>query len=143
LERAKADLGEAEGEAARLSTLLDSAHERIRRLRIYIEMAEGYESPSASAAPVRANASPIVPVCISILRKHGARMPARQLVEELERRGVEIGGSNKITNLSGTLSRAPEFSANRTDGWGLTEWGRTYPQKAQSDETAAEAEADL
>jgi hypothetical protein len=138
IDRALADLEEAKREAIRLSALLDSVHQRIRKLEIYIEMAESYESPSASAAPVRLNASPIVPACISILRAHGTRMPARQLVEELERRGVLIGGTNKITNLSGTLSRAPEFSASRLDGWGLAEWeGNTTKAPPAADDFAA------
>lgn len=126
IERAEADLQKVGTEMQRLRSQLEAAGMRALKLQNYIEMAKAYEAPvdsEESNRPRASGGSPLVPICIEVIRERGKRQPTRYLVEELERRGHHIGGSNKITNLSGALSRAPELSASRLEGWGLKEWG--------------------
>jgi hypothetical protein len=123
IERAEADLARAKAEVARLTNQLQTAVAKVTKIENYLEIARTYDAPDGDDSAKSRNAgSPIVHATIEILRERGTRQHARALVEELERRGHQIGGTNKITNLSGSLSRSPLLSASRVDGWGLKEW---------------------
>lgn len=50
----------------------------------------------------------------------GRRRSSRELVEELKRRGVEIGGADPVNNLAAYLSPDKHFDSRRSEGgWGL------------------------
>ena len=50
-------------------------------------------------------------------------MHTRDLLEELGKRGIEVGGKNKIINLSGIPGRNGEFKSDRKKGWSLKKKG--------------------
>lgn len=127
IERAETDLARVRSEIQRLQMQLEIASARSLKLEHYIEMARLYDVADASEQPddprnKPGSGSPLVPVCVEYIRQTGQRQPTRKLVEVLEAQGFKIGGTNKVTNLSGSLSRAPELTPNRVEGWGLKEW---------------------
>ena len=130
IERAEADLIRAKVEVARLSAQLSAAESRVVKIEHYIEMARAYDSREPEDARPRNGGSPLVQASVEIIRERGTRQLTRVLVEELEQRGHRIGGNNKITNLSGALSRSPLLSASRTEGWGLKEWEQLEAARA-------------
>lgn len=133
VERAQADLKRVNQEASRLKIQLLMATERITKLEHYIELAKVYDANADGVTDNKPqNGSSLVAASIEIIAEAGVRQPTRHLVEELERRGHVIGGQNKVTNLSGTLSRAPELTASRTEGWGLAAWDSSHKAKAEA-----------
>jgi hypothetical protein len=143
IERAEADLAKVRSDIDRLSAQLKAAESRSVKLAHYIEMARAYEAASeaADAPRARSNGSPLVSGTIEILRERKCRVPTTALVEELERRGYLIGGSNKVGNLSGALSRSSALTPSRTKGWGLLEWDSPTESSASQTERH-ELEAD-
>ena len=123
IKQAELDLARARGDAERLAVQLKAAESRILKLENYLELARLYEERAEPPdGAVSASGPAIVQAAISILQERKTRQKTSALVEELERRGQRIGGTNKITNLSGSLSRSPLLTASRTEGWGLKEW---------------------
>lgn len=50
----------------------------------------------------------------------GKRRTSRELVEELKKRGVDIGGADPVNNLAAYLSPDDRFDSKRSEGgWGL------------------------
>ena len=128
IERAEADLALARVDVSRLGVSLESAKARMVRLEHYIEVARAYERGADGPSDDRGRGDgTLAEAATAIIRERGNRQPTRVLVDELEARGHQIGGANKITNLSSTLSRAPHLSANKLKGWGLKEWGDEEP----------------
>lgn len=123
LDRATSDLAKLKLEVARLQAQLNAANEKVLKLEHYIEVTRAYESQQDDVDRVKGGVGTLlVSTVIEILREKGTRQPTRLLVEELERRGLHIGGQNKITNLSGMLSRSGDLVSSRTEGWGLSVW---------------------
>ena len=124
IERAEADLERARSDATRLQAQLATLNRKIDKLENYIEMARVYlaDDNDEPGKNRRDNGPPQVQAVIEILREAKQRLLTRSLVEELERRGHYVGGSNKITNLSSALSRSPALESNRSEGWALKEW---------------------
>lgn len=60
-----------------------------------------------------------------ILRRAHKPMATREIVGELARRGVKIGGRNPVTNLSAKLSADARFKNERREGWRID--GPTKP----------------
>jgi hypothetical protein len=58
------------------------------------------------------------------LQKKGARAPASELLGEIEKRGVSVGGKDPVKALSSYLSSSKAFNNQRElGGYGLAEWG--------------------
>ncbi len=125
IEETKRNLAELEAQAVKI------AH--------FIEMANVY-APSPdhpeNAAPDNGNKSTRlrqagdppknVRVAISILRERNQPMKTKELVDELAKRGITIGGKIPVTNLSSALSRFKDLlTADRSEGWSLNEWAQS------------------
>lgn len=54
-----------------------------------------------------------------IIRERGRPVATRDLLVELERRGVEVGGKDPFATLSARLTRAPTLVGTRGVGWSL------------------------
>ncbi len=147
LERALADLTRAQTQSAALRAELGQIEERIRKLQTFIEMAKEYGVASDPAAesvtslnehsgtkrsgltnenvarPRRPPASGVskdaVDHSVAILREVGTPLHTKELLSRLAARGVHIGGTNPVTNLSGFLSRSNQLLNSRKFGWSL------------------------
>jgi len=94
----------------------------------YIEITRAYEADNAEDAPIGKSAgAALAQACVETIRERWARQKTVALVEELTRRGHHIGGGNKVTNLSGALSRSDDLTSSRAKGWGLADWGDSDP----------------
>lgn len=77
-------------------------------------------APASRVAPRKARKSKTQQVkeqVAEILRKAHKPMSTRTILEELENRGVKVGGKNPITNLSAKLSADAGFKNTRREGW--------------------------
>lgn len=149
--RAEGDLARLDAEMQRLRARIAAMEEQAVKLRHYIEVAREYEG----AQPVVVSGSGVAPTLtvrafayaggitrtavdttIAILRERGQPMHTRPLLDELTRRGIVVGGSNPVANLSGFLSRASDKLRNsRTYGWSLREWGEPGDDQPPSEAT--------
>lgn len=130
-------------EVKRLRRELELKEERLRALRALLatfEAEEGGERPSRGervvAAPmpefrnVREKTRQVLETCWRILAEEGRPLPTREIVERLEKRGLEIIGKNKVATLSAALSHSPHFrTLGRTQGWEIVQ---PQPEKADS-----------
>src|SRR6185437_16180775 len=67
---------------------------------------------------------------ISIIRDAGRPIPGRQLLDELVKHGVEIGGKDPMATLNARLSRAESITHVRPHGW------KVRDEPRQTDEAA-------
>jgi len=75
----------------------------------------------------------IVGVTCRILGQHGKPMPLGQLYDELQKSGIEIGGTDPKANLSTKLSSAKGKLYNEKNlGWWLTSRRSEVTQKQES-----------
>ena len=129
VDRAKADLAKMRADLGRLQVQMEMLSDRMRKVESYIEMASFYETDEDAAEAARSRGGGIsaiaVRLAVDMLKERGAPMHTREIIKELEAKGVVIGGSNPIANLSGFLSRSEELVNNRAIGWGLA--GRDLP----------------
>lgn len=124
IDRARADLAKAEGDVKRLQAQLEDARARATKLAHFIEMAELYDrgvEPSTSRGTGGRSAE-AARLAVEILKERGRPLHTRELLTELEQRGLVIHSANPVTNLSASLSRSPELKANRSHGWSLSQW---------------------
>jgi hypothetical protein len=68
-------------------------------------------------------------------------VPTRKLVEEIEKRGLEIRGVDKVNALSALLARSLDLNSNGRRGWTLPEFDERYGRKPDENE-APKADAD-
>ncbi len=54
---------------------------------------------------------------LEIISGLGRPVPTRELLDELRKRGLEIGGKDPASTLSARLSRAPKLENVRPHGW--------------------------
>lgn len=83
-------------------------------------------------------------VAAEIIRERGRPVGTRDLLAELERRGVEVGGKDPFSTLSARLTRAPTLVGTRGIGWSLKTEARQTNETAgpsQGEEPAASAQA--
>jgi hypothetical protein len=131
--RAEADLARVRSEIHRLRVQLDAAILREQKLANYVEMARVYETDEleTTGQPKPQTGSALVHACIEIIKSSGRRQHTRFLVAELAKKGLNVGGANPVTNLSGALSRSEDLISNRLEGWGLKDWPNgTGPNEA-------------
>ena len=140
VDRAKADVSRMEAELSRLRAQIASLQSRVVKAQAYIEMAAVYEADDAPTDSTRARggvSATAVRMAVEMIIERGAPMHTREILRELAARGVPIGGSTPVANLSGFLSRADELRNSRADGWGLAQWGT--PVDEEKDEEAHSA----
>lgn len=83
-------------------------------------------------------------VAAEIIKERGRPVPTREILIELERRGVEVGGKEPFSTLSTRLSRASTIIGTRGIGWSLKEEVRQTNEAAgpsQGEEPAASTHA--
>jgi len=141
IEAAKLDRANLQHRVDRLRADLAATEDRIRKIDIYIEMAQQYRGLAADVNPApsertavqlkshsapqpRGYAERVSTEVINYLR--GTRQPAKtaDLLDFLAGVGLPIGGEKPRNNLSGILSRTPELAADRVKGWHLVEWSQ-------------------
>jgi hypothetical protein len=139
--RAEQDLANLRKEIGDLEERLAVAKEKAGKITVFLEMAQVYRANGESTAPHRGAASPAGDVAdeeplrfrdglaksaareaIAVLRERGEPVQAKELLDVLRTRGIEIPGQNPVSNLSGYLSRSPELVADRAVGWSLKVW---------------------
>jgi len=142
VERAKSDVSRMEAELNRLRVQIANMQTRLAKAQAYIEMSAVYEVDDAPSDSHRARggvSATAVRMAVEMIIERSAPMHTREILRELATRGVTIGGSNPVANLSGFLSRADELRNSRADGWGLAQWGA--PADEEKDEEAHKADA--
>ena len=129
---------------AQESAALDREREILERvLTEYETLATefGGRIPASTSSPQRRR--PSVPtVARDILNKKGHPLTARELVARLAERGKVIGGKDKVTNLSSTLSPHDDFVSIPWGGaraWWLTD--REIPPEPARSSGKADQEA--
>lgn len=135
--QARSDLARLQGEIKRLENQLLVAKEKAQKLTHYIEMSELYDAgkaPLSSSSQHRGGRSAAAAdIAVSIITERGHPVHTRELLEELEKRGVTFDTTNPVTNLSSALSRSPLLVGNRSEGWSLTEWKESRRTEAEDD----------
>ncbi len=126
VERAKADLNRLQKDLSRARATVLMLETQVSRVEAYIEMAPLYESDEAQGEATRARSNGIaatsVRLAVDMIKECGKRIHTRELLRLLQERGVTVGGSNPVANLSGFLSRSEELHNSRAEGWGLAGW---------------------
>lgn len=56
-------------------------------------------------------------LALKIIQEFGRPVPTRELLVELEKRGLTVGGQDPASTLSARLSRAPRLENVRPEGW--------------------------
>jgi len=122
-----------EQEVARLEGELRHvpAFEQWRAARALLDIYKGAnnkpaaEAPAPDRAPPRPRARPattsdrILEATTDFLRGRTVATPTVEILEELTRRGIEVGGTVPRNSLSSLLSRADEFESQGRAGWTL------------------------
>ena len=125
----RAHLAEAEEEASQLRTGLVL-------VRKYVKAKPEWEADGLASTTVptsdRSNGSSktrrATDMAIDLIRAKGQPIPTRDLLPQMEERGLTIGGQNPVATLSGYLCRdRKRLVSNRTLGWSLVEWGGDTP----------------
>lgn len=148
LERAERDLKRLQSEIARLEAQLNDSRSRQQKIAHFIEMYKLYvtdgETPDSKfdvQSKFGGDPPETVRAVEEILRAAGGPLKTRSLVDELALRGINIGGGNPVTNLSGMLSRWHSlFVPNRREGWGLQEWRQ--PEAGVAEDPASTSDVD-
>lgn len=142
--RAQLDLKRLETQAVDLRAKLVAIEAQVEKVRAYIEIAKLYaddapadrlispEKKSKGGRPSGGISTQAVETSLAIIRAARKPLHTRDLIRELAARGVVIGGTNPVTNLSGFLSRSPELKNSRTLGWSLAEWPADFPTEPAS-----------
>ena len=68
----------------------------------------------------------------AIIRERGCHIRVRELLNELTKRGIEVGGLNPASTLTARLARAPSLVFERPYGWRLREPLQTNEAAASS-----------
>ena len=124
LARAQRDLQKTKADAARLQAQLAELEQKSVKITHFIEMLSVYGTDEVSkeaptSRPANSVTTKTVQAVEEILRESKQPMKTPELLVELSSRGINIGGQVPANNLSGTLSKATIFSADRTKGWSL------------------------
>ena len=129
MEKATAKLALVEQDLDKARARVRDLEQQAERLRTYIEVATELNSSPQLKAPVRpakiTKGEKLVGYCIEIITAREGPVRTRELVAELTKRGIDIGGTNPVTNLSGALSKSPHLINDRVNGWSLAEWEET------------------
>lgn len=137
LEQARSDLARLQAEIKRLELQLVTARERAEKVAHYIEMAEIYSSGTGNVAGMTrgrgGRSAAAADIVVEILSQRGHPIRTRELLKELETRGVIFDTPNPVTNLSSVLSRSPLLIGNRSEGWSLREWKASSQSVSQSE----------
>jgi len=81
-------------------------------------------------------------VISTFLQERGTRAQSGEMMEIVERAGIELGGDVPSRSLASFLSTSPLFNNVRGEGYGLAEWGTSPGPKAQTKEASATPPAD-
>lgn len=143
IEKAKSDLAKLNMEINRLDMILTDARQRATKLRHYIEIAQTYEADQSVSSQAGRLGTPNKSATISstvksMLESERRYIRTRDLVVELTKKGIDVGGSNPVTNLSGFLSRSEDLYNDRTLGWGLAEWKDRPPSTSESEDPSSQ-----
>lgn len=139
MERALADLAQLDAEAQRARNRLAEIDEQAGRLRTYVAVAREYErtesgrttpTPSPTPRPTTGASGEgtlsrrTADMAVGFIEAKGQPIHTRDLLALMAARGVSVGGSNPVANLSGFLSRdKARLVSSRTYGWSLRKWG--------------------
>ena len=138
--KAQAELHRVNREVMKLETQLTMARDRAMRLEHYIEVATQYEKDGDDAGNAetddRRPRSNAVSHTIRILEEAGVPLTIHDILQELGKAGIVIGGQNPVTNLSSSLSRSDELENIRGQGWSLTKWNRKSAPPDRQPETS-------
>lgn len=123
--RATAEIAELREKAAQLREQFDRAMARITKLEAYVEVVREYGpvstdrgiSQSRRGGPTKADR--FADAVEEILREIGGALPTAEISNRLAERGMPVGGSNPVTNLSSILYRSKRFQNDRRLGWSL------------------------
>lgn len=126
MSKAEADLARANADVRRLEAQLEEARERAVKIAHYIEMARVYEAGESPIPQSKrgsgGRAAAAAQMAVEILREKKRPLHTRDLLDEMNQRGLVFDSLNPVTNLSSALSRSGELIADRSTGWRLVEW---------------------
>jgi hypothetical protein len=122
LRRAKRDLERAVVAKNKAESAFQAASMDVSRLQNFIEQLEIYREKSTFAPTgqiIKNKGLLITDKVVSILENAGRPLAIQELMVELERASIDVGGENKATNLAAYLSRDNRISYERGVGWRL------------------------
>ena len=100
----------------------DPRYQRVEELKRIVGL---YEGAPTVRKRVRAKAqsgasTTIATVAQELLRTATEPVPTREILRQLEARGVKVSGEAPHSTLSAILSKSPHFTAHGRSGWTLT-----------------------
>ncbi len=138
-----ADLTRLDAENQRLRDQLAENEEEISQLRTYLVVERKYEKVRSKQetngpAPTTVSTSDTsngksktrraTDMAVDLIKAKGQPIHTRDLLPQMEQRGLTVGGRNPVATLSGYLCRDEKrLVNNRKLGWKLVEWGDDTP----------------
>ena len=145
IEQALAELKHLDAESQHLRDQLAKNDERTSRLRIFVDVGQefvdagskqGADGPATTptstsdASDSRTLTRRITDAVVDLIRAKGRPIRTRDLLAQIEQRGLDVGGKNPVATLSSCLSRDKKrLVNNRKLGWRLVEWGGDRPPR--------------
>ena len=135
---------------------LDARRDKLLRIIELAESLDGVTEPMALAAKQEQERAPSVrqPTAVtvrtreavhSLLEERGAPVRLRELLSEVRRRDIPVGGKNEVATLAARLSNAVEFRSIPGRGWWFTDQpvpGSLLEFKEPEGDPATEAPSD-
>jgi len=112
IEKAKKELAQVEARAEELRTFI----------RTYDSLYHGMEHHGESRPillPRKGGIKAKIITIASSLLSNGAHLSTREILGEIEKRGIRMGSKDQVLALSSILSRHGSFKADRSLGWSL------------------------
>ena len=111
---------------------LDARRDKLLRIIELAESLDGVTEPMAPVAKQEQERAPSVrqPTAVtvrtreavrSLLEERGAPVRLRELLSEVRRRDIPVGGKNEVATLAARLSNAEEFRSIPGRGWWFTD----------------------
>jgi hypothetical protein len=113
------EMAQLEAEAIRIQERLDAIRKENAKLETFVEVYRTLAKPESSDDGHASKKAMITEAASSIIKKHGAPVPLKELYAAIEESGVEIGTQNPKQYLSTTLNRDDRFESIPGAGWGL------------------------
>ena len=148
IEQALADLARVDVEAQHARSQLADFEEQARQLRTYVDVARKYAearssqgadglasttAPTSDASNGKTFYRQVTDMAVDLIRAKGRPIQTRDLLAQMEQRGLKVNGQNPVANLSGYLCRdRKRLVNNRRLGWRLVEWGGDAPPNVPS-----------
>src|SRR5712692_7614537 len=113
----------ARKQKAELERQLEAAKAKLQEiqafLKVYDDLSKNPSRPRVHLIDSEKTKTEKILEVVESALQDGTPRPTRVLLDILGQRGLEVGGKDKVINLSSILSKDKRFQADRSRGWSL------------------------